>query len=323
MKNIINMIRLRVNSFVRKHKDKIKDVGQKLIMVAVGILIATIILSVLSNIENDLTDDDISNVYKPTQTIIKGSDVSKEQFEKDSNLVNTFLNFCNNKEVEEAYNLISDECKKEKYPTLEEFKKFYYDDIFEEKRECNLQAWISESDYIVYKVRYSNSMLATGTYDETNVYEDYITLNRKNNTEKISIGSFIDSEECNIVTEEEGIQATVIEKKIYISDEEYIMYVTNNTDKTILLDNLKSNTTIWLLGSGVQYAPYSNKLFVSNLTIEPGETQRIEIRFMKNLSSTNKSKTIQFSSVIKDYDAYIQNEKEYTDITEIKIKVED
>jgi len=323
MKNIINMIRLRIHDFIRRHKDKIKDLGQKLIMVAMGVCIATIILSTLSKIDNKKADDEVANVYKPTQTIIKGSNVSKEQFEEDSNLVNKFLEFCNNKEVEEAYNLISDECKKEKYPTLEEFKKFYYNDIFAKKRECNLQAWISESDYIVYKVRYTNSMLATGTYDETDVYEDYITLNRKNNTEKISIGSFIDSQECNIVTEKEGIKATVIKKKIYISDEEYEMHVTNNTDKTILLDNLKSNTTIWLLGTSAQYAPYSNKLFVSNLTIEPGKTQRIKIRFMKNLSSTNKSKTIQFSSVIKDYDAYIQNETEYTDTTEIKIKVGD
>ena len=298
MKSIINMIRLKINDFIRKHKDKIKDLGRKLIMVAMGILIATIILSTLSNIGDEQTDDEKANVYKPTQTIIKGSDISKEQFEQDSNLVNKFLDFCNNKEVEEAYNLISDECKKEKYPTLEEFKKFYYNDIFEKKRECNLQAWISSSDYMVYKVRYSNNMLATGTYDENDVYEDHITLNRKNDTEKISIGSFVDSEECNIVTEEEGIQATVIEKKIYISDEEYIMYVTNNTDKTILLDNLKSNVTIWLLGSGVQYAPYNNKLYVTNLTIEPGETQRIKIRFMKNLSSKNKSKAIQFLSVM-------------------------
>lgn len=323
MKNIINMIRLRINNFIRKHKDKIKDLGQKLLMVAMGIFIAIIILSVISNFDGGMTDDDIANVYKPTQTIIKGLDVSKEQFEKDSNLVNTFLNFCNNKEVEQAYNLISDECKKEKYPTIEEFKKYYYNDIFDKKRECNLQAWISESNYIVYKVRYTNNMLATGTYDENNVYEDYITLNRKNNTEKISIGSFIDSEEYNIVTKNDLIEATVVEKKRYISDEEYTIYVKNITDKTILLDNLKSNRTIWLLGKGTQYAPYHNKLFVSNLKIEPGETQRIVMKFMKNLSSDTKSKKIQFARVIKDYAAYVENQNEYTDMTEIEIKVED
>lgn len=322
MRNIINMLRLRLSNFIREHKDKIRDLGQKLIMVAVGICIATIILSGLSHIGNN-EKYDIVNVYKPTQTIIKGADVSKEQFEKDSNLVETFLDFCNKKEVEKAYNLISDECKKEKYPTIEEFKEYYYNNIFDKKRECNLQAWISNSSYTVYKIRYTNNMLSTGTYDETNVYQDYITLNKKNNTEKISIGSFVDSEECNIVTKTEGIEATVIAKKIYISDEEYEIYIKNNTDKIILLDNLKTNRMIWLIGGSARYSVYSNKLYTSNLTIEPGETQRITMRFMKNLSSSNKSKTIQFLNVIKDYNTYIGNEKEYTDFAEIKIKVVD
>lgn len=319
---LFNKFRLKVIEFIKKHEDKIKNVGQKLIIVAMVVLVATIIISSFSGGETEKNEDEY-NVYKPTETIIKGQDVSKEQYEKDSNLVNTFLEYCNSKEVEEAYSLVSDECKTEKYPTIEEFKKYYYNDIFEKKRECNLQAWISTDEYTIYKIRYSNSMLSTGTYDETDVYEDYITLNRKNNTEKISIGSFVDSEECNIVTNEEGIEATVIMKKIYISDEEYEIYVTNNTEKTILLDNLNSSTSILLQSSTSQYLAYTNKLFISNLIIEPGETQRLQIRFIKSLGSNSESRRIQFSSVIKDYDAYIQDETGYTDTTQIKIKVED
>lgn len=319
---LFNKFRLKVIEFIKKHEDKIKNVGQKLIIVAMVVLVATIIISSFSGGETEKNEDEY-NVYKPTETIIKGQDVSKEQYEKDSNLVNTFLEYCNSKKVEEAYSLVSDECKTEKYPTIEEFKEYYYNDIFEKKRECNLQAWISETDYIVYKVRYANSMLSTGTYDENDVYEDYITLNRKNNTEKISIGSFVDSEECNIVTNEDGIEATVIMKKIYISDEEYEIYVKNNTEKTILLDNLNSSTSILLQSSTSQYLAYTNKLFISNLIIEPGETQRLQIRFIKSLGSNSESRRIQFSSVIKDYEAYIQDETGYTDTTQIKIKVED
>lgn len=319
---LFNKFRLKVIEFIKKHEDKIKNVGQKLIIVAMVVLVATIIISSFSGGETE-KNEDAYNVYKPTETIIKGQDVSKEQYEKDSNLVNTFLEYCNSKKVEEAYSLVSDECKTEKYPTIEEFKEYYYNDIFEKKRECNLQAWISTDEYTIYKIRYSNSMLSTGTYDETDVYEDYITLNRKNNTEKISIGSFVDSEECNIVTNEDGIEATVIMKKIYISDEEYEIYVTNNTEKTILLDNLNSSTSILLQSSTSQYLAYTNKLFISNLIIEPGETQRLQIRFIKSLGSNSESRRIQFSSVIKDYEAYIQDETGYTDTTQIKIKVED
>lgn len=318
------MIRIKISNFIKKHKNKIKDLIRKLGMVAMGVFIATIILSVLTGDGGDTRkNQDIYNVYKPTQTIIKGSDVSKEQYEKDSNLVNTFLEFCNNGKIEDAYKLVSDECKEEKYPTIEEFKEYYFDHIFNKKREFNLQAWISSSNYMIYKIRYTNSMLATGTYDESDVYQDYITLNRKQDTEKISIGSFIDSEECNIRTKTEEIEAVVVNKKIYLSDEEYEIHIKNNTDKTILLDNLKTNRTIWLLGNGKQYAPYSNKLYISDFKIEPNGIKILKIRFMKNFSSDSKSKTIQFSSVIKDYDTYKEDEQAYNDITEIEIKLED
>ena len=132
---MINMLRLKISNFIRNHKDKIKDLGQKLLMVAMGVFIATIILSSMSGGENEKDQNEIANeianVYKPTQTVIQGSDVSKEQYEEDKNLVNTFLEFCNNGKVEDAYNLISDECKQESYPTIEQFKKYYYDNILQ------------------------------------------------------------------------------------------------------------------------------------------------------------------------------------------------
>lgn len=321
-----NKIRLMFSNFIKRHEDKIKDLGQKAIIVAMALCVATILLRSFSKM-NDNSDKQENvigtDVYKPTDTIIKGQDITKEEFEEDSNLVNTFLNFCNNEKIEEAYNLISDECKEEKFPTLEIFKNNYYNDIFAKKRECNLQSWISNNDYIVYKARYTNDMMATGTYDETNIYQDYITLNRKNDNEKISIGSFIDSEECNIITKTAEIEATVVKKKIYIEDEEYEIYVKNNTDKTILLDNLKYSSTIYLTSGGVEYMAYKNELYESNLIIKPGQTKGITIRFIKNLSSNKKSKTIKFSNVIKDYNTYLKNEEAYNDIIEIKIKVED
>lgn len=323
MKNIINMIRLRISEFITKHKDKFKDLGQKLIMVAMGVGIATIILSVSSNINEDKESDryDVSNVYKPTQTIIKGSDVSKEQFEEDKNLVNTFLEFCNNGKVEEAYNLISDECKEEKYPTLQDFQKFYYNYIFDKGRSFNLQSWISDAGFTVYKIRYTNNMLATGTYDENDVYQDYITLNRIGDTEKISIGSFVSFEECNIVTKTNEIEATVLSKKIYLEEEVYTINIKNNTDKTILLDTLMIPGTINLVANGNNYGAITNGMFVTNFTINPGISKNIEIRFMKNLSSTKKTTKIEFSNVIKDYDTYMQNKEEYTDFTSITVSV--
>lgn len=321
----MNKIRLILSNFIRKHKDKIRDVGIKLGMVAMGVLIATVLLSSLSSVKNPIGDEQEKyNVYKPTDTIVKGGDISKEQYEKDSNLVNKFLEYCNNGKIEEAYSLITDECKEEKYRTIEEFKEYYFNYIFEKDRQCNLQSWISSGQYRVYKVRYTNNMLVTGTYDQYDVYEDYITLKKENGIEKISIGSFIDSEKCNIITKTNEIEATVVKKKIYIEDEEYDIHIKNITDKTIVLDNLELNSTILLIANeGNLYNPYKNRLFINRLTIVPGDTTRLTIRFMKGLSSSKKSNRIQFSKTILDYDSYLQNKDEYKDFKSINIKVGD
>lgn len=317
------MIKVKISNFIKKNKNKINDLLIKLIMVAIVIFVATIILS-FNKSSIDSKDSEKTEIYKPKETIIKGSDVSEEQYKKDSNIVDKFLEYCNNGKIIEAYGLLTDDCKKELYPTLEKFKNNYYNTIFAEKREYNLQSWITTSKYTVYKIRYTNNILSTGTYEEDNVYEDYITLNKEKNIEKISIGKLVACEDCNVSTQTNEFEVTVTTKKIYISEEEYEIKIKNNTDKTILLDPLKTSQTINLIGnSGTKYGAYTNEIFLINLTINPGVTKTITIRFKKNFSSNNKSEKIEFSNVIRDYYAYIQNQENYNDITSIKAKLED
>jgi len=316
------MIRVKISNFIKKHENKIKDLGSKLVIVAMVVFIATIMLS-FNRIENLEEEEKNKEIYKPTETIISGSNILEEQYQKDSNAVNKFLEFCNNKELESAYNLLSDVCKEELYPSIEDFKKYYHEKIFDKKREYNLQSWISTSKYTVYKIRYTNSMLSTGTYNENDVYQDYITIDKNSDEEKISVGNLIYSEDCNIVTKTDEIESTVAKKIIYISYEEYEIKVRNISDKTILLDTLESGQKIRLIGNGTPYFAYTNKLFLTNLTINPNEIKTITIRFNKNLSSNNQSERIEFLNVIKDYDLYQQNKENYTDTITIKIKVED
>lgn len=316
------MIRIKLSNFIQKNKDKIQDLLSKLIIVAIVVFIATIILSL--NIGTDTEKQVyIKEEYTPKDTVITGTNVSEEQYTKDTNLVDKFLEFCNNGQVEEAYALLLDECREELYPTIEDFKKYYYNNIFDKKREYNLQAWLSTSKYTVYKIRYPNSMLSTGTYNPEDVYQDYITLNKKSNVEKISIGNFVYAQDCNIITKTDIVDATVTKKSVYLSYEEYEIQLKNKSEKTILLDRLEKRGTLRVVGNGIQYYAYTNKLFLANLTIKPNSVKTITIRFNKNLSSSNSSEKIEFSEVITDYDYYKDNIGKNIDTAIIKIKVEE
>lgn len=316
------MIKVKISNFLKKNKNKIQDLSTKIIMVAIVVFIATIILSFNRN--NKIYEEEKEkNLYKPTETIIKGSDVTEKQYAKDSSLVDMFFKYCNSKDVEKAYALISDDCKEEMYPTIEEFKNKYYNTIFSINRDYNIQSWISTKEYTVYRVKYTNDMISTGKYEKDNIYQDYVTLLKKENTETISIGSFILAKQIDVSTKTNEIEATVVKKKLYISDEEYEIKIKNKTDKTILLDDFNGSNIKILGDNGGTFSAYTNSLFVSDLTIDPGITKTIKIKFKKNLSLSAISEKIQFSKLIKDYDSYIQDKENYKESTSLVIKLED
>lgn len=318
------MFRTKISGFIKKNKDKIGNLGTKLIIVAIVVFIATIILSSMRS-GNRTQEKDRNEVYNPQETVIKGDDVSDKQYNADNNIINKFLQFCNEKKIEEAYALLSNDCKNNVYPTLEIFKSEYLDNIFTEKRIYNLQSWISTKQYTVYRIRYTTDMLSKGTYDKSNVYQDYITLIKDSNEEKISIGNFIISEKLNIVTKTNELEATVIAKKTYIDDEEYDIEIKNCTTNVILLDELNNYGGIILItNDNTEYSAYTNKLFTYDIILQPDITKTITIRFKKNSSSLDKkSKTIRFSNVIRNYEEYTKDKLNYKDIFNVQIDLED
>lgn len=315
------MVKARVSSFIKKNKYKFQNVLIKLIIVVIVVAIATIVLS--NNKEISPTNNNqVEESYKPSQTVIKGSDVSSKQYKLDDSIVNKFMEYCNTGKIEDAYSLLSDDCKDNLYQTIEKFRENYYNKIFSKKRLYNLQAWISEGKYTIYRIRYTNNMLATGTYEKLDVYQDYITLIKNSKEEKIAIGSFVMSEELGAETNTELIYAKVIKRNIYIEDEEYEIAIKNKTSNTILLDDLKDNKDIILINSSNEiHTTYINKIFLTDITIKPGETKKIRLRFKKTCDSTRKSQYIEFLNIIRNYNEYFNSETDYADTFKAKIKI--
>ena len=109
-------------------------------------------LSEMSNLANNSIND---------KTAISQSDISAitgekvENNESNAETIKQFIEYCNEGEYELAYNMLSEECKKEVYPSLERFKTVYVDRIFTIKRMHTLKNWYSSRDYDTYFVRYT------------------------------------------------------------------------------------------------------------------------------------------------------------------------
>ena len=313
------MFRRWLSNFYRKNKEKIaKFVKVFGILILIGIALAHSI----GNNSNKNENNSEATVYTPTKTIISGDNIDKETYKEEENLVKTFVEYCNNQQIQEAYNLLTNECKEKMYPNIETFRNNYYDVIFNQNRECNLQSWVADGNYHTYKVTFIEDIMATGDYDNVKKFEDYITIVTKNDEQKININSYIKSEEINKTTKTEELEINAKSVDVYMNSVRYYLELTNLTENDILLDTLK-NKSLRLVGTNdAEYALDDTNLFSSNLIIyKESKNKAIELKFTKQYGSEVKGKSIEFKKMITNYEEYLKDPDNYSEYKKISIKL--
>ena len=63
------------------------------------------------------------------KSVISGENITKGQADLLTTL-DTFVQYCNEGKINEAYNLLSDDCKAQMYTNVEDFKTRYYNHVF-------------------------------------------------------------------------------------------------------------------------------------------------------------------------------------------------
>ena len=170
-----------MNKFIRYWNQNRNDIIKLIAIIAFIIIIIQLLNKMLVNsnknkteIQNETT---IKDVKKPTQSVITGQKVSKAQTEENTNVIEQFVNNCNNREFEKAYALLSDECKAEFNNDINLFKSNYYNKIFDKAKTYSLELWLISQDTYTYQIKYyENNLLATGGSSMNNNIEDYMTI---------------------------------------------------------------------------------------------------------------------------------------------------
>lgn len=116
------------------------------------------------------------------KTEIKAS-ISKEENIKNKDIISNFVEFCNKGKIQEAYELLSENCKKELYPTIDKFKENYYKKIFTQTREIEIQL----EDKNVYKVTFYEDILESGKIENRNSIVDYYQIEQEILEDKLYI----------------------------------------------------------------------------------------------------------------------------------------
>ena len=230
------------------------------------------------------------------QSVITGEAVSEKKLETATGAIDQFISYCNEKDLQSAYDLLTEECKNEMYNSLEVFEQAYYNDVFNgERKTCSIENWIGNT----YKVRIIEDLLATGKSNNGYSKQDYITVKEVDGEYKLNINNYIGYTEINRETEQENILVNVISKNTYMDYEEYTIQVTNNTDVEIKLDGRSSVKSLYLEDEkGATYSYYSHEITDPMLTIPSRQTKELNIKFYSSYVSTKNIKYIVFSDVI-------------------------
>lgn len=296
------------------------------ITIVVIILIFGVIKTLNSSFKNNTKDNGSSTNISTTTysnknySIISGTDVPKEVTDESTNIIDSFIKFCNEKDISSAYSLLSNDCKETLYPTEEEFRNNYVDKIFTSYRLYDKRAWINTDSSYTYSIKITEDLLSTGGNKSDMGIQDYYTLIKENGEYKLNINNYIGKEEINKANKESGIEIYVVEKKSYMDYETYILKIKNNTQNDIILDSKKNTRTVYLKDKNDQnYVAFLNELSIDDMTIKSGMMQTVSIKFNKAYNPQKIVKSINFTNIVLNYQEYLNNENNQFAQIEIEI----
>ena len=243
------------------------------------------------------------------ESAIAGGKITEKEAKKIYQNISKFLEYCKSQQAEQAYAMLSENCKQQRYSSIEKFKKEYMTKKFHNNQMYEVQSWMGNT----YKVDILEDMLATGNPEKNNLETEYITIVQENNQEKLNINGYIGKESINKEAKKQDIQIKVLEKHTYMDYEEYYFEIDNKSNKEIKLDSLEGTGTIYLTDrKGNKYNAQMHEILEEEATIKPKQTMNLTIKFTSSYSDTANMKKITFEKLILDYNKYkkaAENEK--------------
>lgn len=251
-----------------------------------------------NNSVNSISNSDNKAVVT-NQSVTSGKTLSGEVVKTQTNLIKEFLNYCNKGDAEQAYNLLTESCKRELYPDKETFELTYFSKISKDEGiSYTIENWSDST----YKVKITEDILSTGKVNTEGSFQDYITIKKQDDKNLININGYIGETEIKKKKEVNKINITVLKKDTYMDFEKYTIKIDNNSDSDILLDTKQDAKTMYISDKkNVHYSSYNHELTKADLLVSSKHSKEITIKYYSSHSSGKKIQKVVFSNVIMNY----------------------
>jgi hypothetical protein len=279
--------RLKVRRFFRKNK-------KILIVLAIVILVLTIINRVLISLRNKKSP---TYTYTPHTSVL---DSSSEVPEKVSNafedFIESYVGYCNNRNYVAAYNMISEDCKKNFFDNNYDSYVDYVQQKFDTTKRYAIQNYSNYNDKYIYNVKLFDDYLATGLTGQTYKYqEEKMTISYDENNELVvSVGNYIESNNLKYMASNDYLKVEVTSVIVKYSFSIYKLKFTNRTNYTIAIQDGRVDTTeIGLIVNNQVRGELNN----TNIVLAPGQTLEVSLSFEEFYDSNLEPSGIILDSV--------------------------
>ena len=262
--------RLKVYDFFKKHWKKI-----------ILAFIIWLIVFVINYFVGQMPDDngEIDTNYKPHEPIMDIGEVPENLKNPINELIGSFVDKCNDKDYEAAYNMLSEDCRNNVYPDIENFKK-YVDYVFDSKKIFNIQNFSNIDNTYVYNVTILDDILATGYNNEEDMeyyVEKYVIKNNNGNLE-LSIREYIGRDELTYMYEDDDMKIKITSVDKQYDTVIYNLNITNKSDKTIVYSDYTSDYEI-ALDTSEGTKRRADEL-LEPIIVEEGESRDFSVKFI-------------------------------------------
>ena len=279
--------RLKLRNFIKKYKR----------WVIIGLIAWAIIIAINYLVKNYDFKEVPSTTYEPYTPIMGGkTDVSKNTEKAITNIIDEYFNYCNNKEYVKAYQLLSTDCRENKFPSLSSFEN-YVDRLFPGKRVYTIQNYYNTDQNYVYRLRIFEDILETGLTgkDDLAYNTEIITLKVENGKLVLSVNGYVGKEDINSVYEDQYIKITVESKETEYEYETYTVTFSNKTQYLVVLqDHTVASEILLKLNIGSRAL---KRLSNTSRVLAPRDKQTYKMTFTRYYHETDLPVGLQFASV--------------------------
>lgn len=283
-------LRLRFGRFMKNNR--------KILLIVILIWVVLVMLNNL--VKNRPTSTVPETSYDAHTSIMSSSSVVPTTLQRNyEELIDQYVNYCNNGEFNLAFNMLSEDCRK--YAFNNDVREFmvYLVDVIPTEKEYSIQNYsntiLNGKKAYIYQIKYFDDFLATGLTDQDYTYTEekiVFTLGSKDSIE-MAVGNFMYHEDIKRITENEYLKVDVNNRNVYYSIEEYNVTLTNRSEYTVVIsDDTEENEIELILNQESRGC-----IETPNVVLAPGEVIQLNVSFNKFADDGDSSNEFSLSNI--------------------------